>query len=203
MSELVLQKAVDARRVPWKNGRGVTAELAVFPAGTAFEHGDFDVRVSRATIDEAGPFSAFPGFDRVIVVLDGDGLVLDHGDAAPRARVRPLEPYAFSGDWPTTAELTNGPVADFNVIVRRGVRRADVRVCRPGRRPVSVQLEAGDALVHVLVGPMIVRSGGDGRMIVVAPNDSLCVRGASAGDKIQIVGPEDECVALIVRTPTV
>jgi len=203
MSELVQLKAADVRRVPWKNGRGVTTELAVFPASASFERGDFDARVSKATIDETGPFSAYPGFDRVLVVLDRDGLVLDHGDAAPRARVRPLEPYAFSGDWPTNATPTNGPVADFNVFVRRGVRTADVRVCAPGQRPISVQLGDGDALVHVLVGPMIVRSGGDGRMIVVAANDSLCVRGTRAGDKIQLVGPEEDCVALIVRLAAV
>jgi environmental stress-induced protein Ves len=203
MPELVSLKAVDARRVPWRNGGGVTEELAVFPAGASFETGDFDARVSKSTIDRAGPFSAFPGFDRVLVVLAGDGLVLDHGDAAPRASLRRLEPHVFSGDWPTTAELPNGPVADFNVIVRRGVRRADVRTCAPGRRPLSATLEAGDALVHVLVGPMIVRCGGDGRMIVVAPNDSLCVRGARAGDKLQLVGPADDCLALLVRMPSV
>jgi environmental stress-induced protein Ves len=175
----------------------------VFPAGASFESGDFDARISRATIDRSGPFSAFPGFDRVLVVTSGQGLSLDHADAAPRAEFKPLEPHAFSGDWTTNATLANGPVGDFNVLVRRGVRRADVRVCRPVRRPLSVALEAGDAFVHVLVGPMIVRSGGDGRMIVVAPNDSLCVRGAKPGDRIQLVGPEDDCVALLARIASV
>src|SRR5258708_2763617 len=52
----------DARRVPWKNGRGVTDELALWPPGASFERGDFDWRIACAGVDAAGPFSAFPGF---------------------------------------------------------------------------------------------------------------------------------------------
>ncbi|MBM3986021.1 MAG: hypothetical protein FJ296_10095, partial [Planctomycetes bacterium] len=72
-------RAADARRVPWRNGRGVTEELALAPPGASFERGDFDWRVARATVAQAGPFSAFPGFERVLVVVQGAGLRLEHG----------------------------------------------------------------------------------------------------------------------------
>src|SRR5262249_28593295 len=120
MPDFVHLTASDARRVPWKNGLGVTEELAIWPEGSAFEDAAFEWRISKASVPEPGPFSAFPGFDGVLVVLTGEGLRLDHGPAAPPAEVRELEPYAFSGDWPTSAQLLGGPVQDYNLIARRG-----------------------------------------------------------------------------------
>jgi environmental stress-induced protein Ves len=84
--------AADVRRVPWKNGRGVTEELALWPPGASFERGDFDWRVARAGVDAAGPFSEFPGFDRLLVVTEGEGLLLRHGVAAA-VRVARLAPH--------------------------------------------------------------------------------------------------------------
>ena len=75
----------DARRVPWKNGRGVTEELALWPPHARFERGDFEWRISKARIEDAGPFSNFEHHDRILVVTAGDGLVLDHGRRAARA----------------------------------------------------------------------------------------------------------------------
>ncbi len=128
MSDVLHLRPSDARRVPWKNGRGFTDELALWPRGASFEKGDFLWRVSRATVEESGPFSAFPGFERVLVVTQGAGLVLEHGTLASRAQVERLVPYRFSGDWPTRAELVEGRVEDFNVLCRRGDARADVEV---------------------------------------------------------------------------
>jgi len=202
MSEFVHLKAGDVRRTPWKNGRGTTEELAIWPNGSSFERGDFGWRVSKSSVVEPGPFSTFPGVDRILVVTDGDGLVLDHGGAAPRGRLAKLTPYGFAGDWTTTAELTAGPVSDFNVFARRGVRRADVRLATPGRRPERLALEAGDALVHVLVGPMIARSGGDGRMFALGAGETLAVWRAKKGDEIELAGPAVNCAALFVRLRT-
>src|SRR5262245_5272313 len=116
--EVVHLTPADARSVPWKNGRGATRELALWPAGASFERAEFDWRISTAPVDEPGPFSAFPGLARILVVTEGAGFVLVHGGDAPRARVRRLEPYRFDGAWPTTAELPHGPVTDFNVLFR-------------------------------------------------------------------------------------
>lgn len=136
MREVVHLRERDSRRVAWKNGRGVTDELALWPADASFERGDFDWRVARAAIDAAGPFSSFPGFERVLVATAGDGLVLEHGNAAARARVRRLEPYRFSGDWETAAALTSGRVEDLNVLARRGRCAVEVEALRLGRRRV-------------------------------------------------------------------
>ncbi|HUR28577.1 MAG TPA: HutD family protein, partial [Planctomycetota bacterium] len=148
---------MDCRRVPWKNGRGVTSEIALGPEGASFERGDFDWRVSTARIEEAGPFSEFAGFDRILVITAGDGVLLEHGPAAPRARLRRLEPYRFSGDWPTQCEPVRGPVADFNVLTRRGRVTGDVMALQLGARRLRELIGANDALLHVLDGELVAR----------------------------------------------
>ena len=112
---------------PWKNGGGTTREIAAWPQGAGME--GFDWRVSIATIDQAGPFSAFAGVDRVIMLLDGSGVRLRSGDGRIEHRLdRPHAPFAFSGDMALDCELLGGPSTDFNVMTRRGRLRAEVRV---------------------------------------------------------------------------
>ena len=55
--------------VPWKNGGGVTRELASAPPDAR----SYDVgwRVSIADITRSGSLSTFPGLDRVITLIDG------------------------------------------------------------------------------------------------------------------------------------
>jgi environmental stress-induced protein Ves len=193
VSELVHLTSADARRVLWKNGRGVTDELAIWPPGASFEKGDFDWRISKAAVVEAGPFSSFPEFERVLVVTAGDGLALSHGDAAPSAVVRALEPYAFDGAWTTAAELTQHAVRDFNVLTRRGRFRADVRVVRSSD---TLRLLGGDAFVHVLEGDVAVRFA-DGTTALAA-GESAWVRDACDGDAMELAARGD-CVVLCTR----
>src|SRR3546814_16047971 len=51
---------------PWKNGSGVTSELAIDPPGATAEN--FRWRISLARIAQDGPFSAFPGITRWITL---------------------------------------------------------------------------------------------------------------------------------------
>jgi len=191
-------RAADARRVPWRNGRGVTEELALAPPGASFERGDFDWRIARAAVEEAGPFSAFPGFERVLVVVQGAGLLLEHGAAAPPARVTPLVPYRFSGDWATTATPLDGPVADFNVLARRGVVRADVEILRPVAPLLHEWPGDGDFLVHVLSGTLALRGvgAGGGPTLRLQPRESLWT---SAGARVELLDAARGTLALCVR----
>jgi environmental stress-induced protein Ves len=116
---------------PWKNGGGVTREIVCSPAGAGMER--FDWRVSVATIDRPGPFSAFDGVDRVIMLLDGAGVRLRSRDGRIDHRLDvPHAPFAFDGGVPLDGELLGGPSTDFNVMSRRGRLRADVRVLQEG-----------------------------------------------------------------------
>ena len=110
---------------PWKIGGGATREIVRMPLGTDLE--SFDWRVSIAEIAADGEFSPFPGVDRVIVLLEGDGVYLDSAD---HRLDTPLVPFSFSGDEPITARLLGGTSADFNVMTRRSAVSAEVRIIR-------------------------------------------------------------------------
>ena len=116
-------RATDRVATPWKNGLGVTREIAVHPTGAGLE--DFDWRVSMATVDAGGPFSSFPGIDRNLTVLEGR-LSLSVGAAAPVELGPNSPPLAFPGDIPVHAEMIAGPVTDLNVMTRRGRVQATV-----------------------------------------------------------------------------
>ncbi|WP_367847772.1 HutD family protein [Rhodoferax sp. WC2427] len=110
---------------PWKNGGGTTREIVCQPVGAGMD--SFDWRVSIATIAAAGPFSAFPGVDRVILLLDGAGVHLQGGGIDHRLDT-PGVPFAFPGDVALGCQLLGGASTDFNVMVRRGRVQAEVRV---------------------------------------------------------------------------
>ncbi len=104
-------------------------------AGTA----DFAWRVSAAEIARDGPFSAFPGVDRQILLLAGPGVRLQAAETTPPLNHllnEPLVPFAFAGEAAISASLLGGPSQDLNVMTRRGVMRAEVEVAR-SRVPVG------------------------------------------------------------------
>lgn len=118
---------------PWKNGGGNTREIVCSPAGA--DTNRFDWRVSIATIDRPGPFSAFAGVDRIIMLLDGGGVRLHAPDGSIDHRLdRPEAPFAFAGDVALDCQLLGGASTDFNVMWRRDCLRADVRVLRGHER---------------------------------------------------------------------
>jgi environmental stress-induced protein Ves len=122
--------------VPWKNGGGVTREIACYPAGADLQ--SFEWRISIADITHDGPFSDFSGIDRVITLLSGKGvrLVSQQGEKGDIDHLldEPFQPFYFSGDLPITADLLDGPCQDFNVMTRRGVCAAQVSICRNSNR---------------------------------------------------------------------
>ncbi|MFZ2493249.1 MAG: HutD family protein [Thermoanaerobaculia bacterium] len=111
------------RRMPWKNGLGETTELVRAP-----RDGDPDWRISIARVTADGPFSHYPGYDRVILALDGDGLVLTHHDTGTEVAIGVLEPWDFSGDLTTSCVVRGGAFRDFNVFTRRAAFTAEVKV---------------------------------------------------------------------------
>lgn len=117
----------DIRKIPvslWRNGAGETREICCFPPATR----DFSWRASIASIASNGEFSAFPGVDRVITLLEGGEVTLDAGRAFCHT-LKHHQPYGFAGDLTVKAVLTEGQMSmDFNVMTRREHCQAKVRV---------------------------------------------------------------------------
>lgn len=197
MREILFLTTADAKRTPWRNGGGVTDELAIWPP-EADVASDFEWRISRARMETSGAFSSFPGFERVLVLVDGPGAVLSHGDEAPRARLRRLEPYSFSGDWPTRAEIT-APIADFNVIARADAWRASVEAVALGARRIVEELAPGHALVHALHGALVARVSDEEEPFELDAGDSLWIRELDRPAQIELRGADGRCALLLAR----
>lgn len=106
-----------ARQMPWKNGAGLTIELAIAPSTADLNN--FEWRISSAQVAGSGDFSCFAGIDRSLALLAGTGLRLQRAQLAPLA-VTPNAPIAaFPGEQAINAELLDGPITDLNIMTRR------------------------------------------------------------------------------------
>jgi environmental stress-induced protein Ves len=156
MTRLTLHRAADCRRVRWKNDGGWTTEIAREPAGDA---ADFRWRISIADIESDGPFSAFPGIDRDLLLLSGNGIELDIDDAPPLRLSGRFQRVRFDGGARVDCRLLAGPTRDFNVMTRRDALQAEV-MARPLVGSMVLFPETGVTwLAHAFSGSAEVRAG--------------------------------------------
>lgn len=122
-----LIKFEDLHASPWKNGGGITRELYGFPAAASFDN--FLWRVSIADVAQSGAFSSFPGVDRVITLLEGDGMQL-LAESGDHVMLSLLQPHGFRGEEQISALLEGAACKDFNLMLRRGAAIGAVEVWR-------------------------------------------------------------------------
>lgn len=99
----------ELQAVPWKNGQGVTRELAKELNGDSFFW-----RLSIADVASAGPFSRFEGMRRILTVVEGNGMELISPDVTLQADLG--IPVEFDGELEITSSLKGGPLRDLNLI---------------------------------------------------------------------------------------
>jgi environmental stress-induced protein Ves len=160
-------RAESHRRMPWKNGGGVTTEIAVFPDGACLD--DFGWRISMANVASDGPFSLFPGVDRTLAVLEGEGMVLSVEGQGERNLTRATQPFSFAADKPTSARLIAGPIVDLNVMTRRGTFAHRLERISSGQLHAGV--EGTVTLVFCVAGSAVVTEG-KGKA-TLAPHDAV------------------------------
>ncbi|MBS0367182.1 MAG: HutD family protein [Proteobacteria bacterium] len=117
---VLLLRAADRQALPWKNGGGVTRELAAFPPGA--DLASFQWRISLADIHAAGPFSVFDGVERHLVVIRGS-VSLQVGALPVRTLDNDSEVIRFGGEVPVSATPAAGGATDLNLMVKRATWR--------------------------------------------------------------------------------
>lgn len=105
------------RQMPWKNGAGLTIELAMAPATASLDN--FQWRISSAQVSGDGAFSRFASVDRSLALLAGAGLRLQCAQAAPLLVTAQAPVVTFAGEQAIHAELLDGPITDLNIMTRR------------------------------------------------------------------------------------
>ena len=135
---------------PWKNGGGVTHEIARHAVGEGWQW-----RISIAEVGADGPFSLFPGMTRILTVIDGAGIDLLSADGLMEARL--YRPVFFPGDLDVTARLVGGPIRNLNLIYDAHAVEAAVQVVLG---PATLTCAAGTVGFLCLSGAVTV--AGDG-----------------------------------------
>ena len=99
--------------MPWANGRGTSYEIA----SDRNEAGEWTWRLAMAPVNEDGPFSRIECVNRSLAVVEGAGMLL----SVDRKKLQclPMQVVRFRGDAITEATLTDGPIMDINMMVRR------------------------------------------------------------------------------------
>lgn len=119
--------ANEYRRVRWSNDLGWTREIHAARAdgfGPDIAPGrdgvgvGWDWRLSIAEIERNARFSTFPGIERELVLLRGNGLRLRFDDGEAHTLQQPFERLRFDGDRGVVGELLDGPTHDFNLMWR-------------------------------------------------------------------------------------
>lgn len=136
------------RSKPWKNGGGVTHDIADASRPGADPAGWEGMvwRLGRTAIVQPGPFSDLTGYERLQAVIVGSGLVLEGASGAIDLR-RPFVPVRYDGGLPLVSRLENGPVEVVNLIVDRALCSADLAAPEPG------ETLALAPAIHILYAP--------------------------------------------------
>lgn len=104
-------------------------------------------RLSRTRIERPGPFSDLSGYDRVLAVVDGRGLVLCPAEASPLDAREPFRPIRFPGEWRVDSRLEAGPVGVLNLMGDRRLLDIDLRFLVA---PQTVTMQADVVLLYAV-----------------------------------------------------
>jgi environmental stress-induced protein Ves len=177
------------RRAPWRNGRGVSREVARGdgPQGATWQ-------VSLTTIEADCPFSDYRGYDRVLTPL-GEGIALAVGASPPTALER-FRPFAFSGDDAVACTLAAGPAAVLNAMVARAWGRQSVTMLRAVQARFTIA--APIVVLHAPGGTHVTISG---TPFSLAPGDSLRVEDLAGAEAVIAGAAAETPLALAAFRP--
>lgn len=138
----------------WKNGAGWTSEILKVHGSDDRDTNDWDWRLSIAEIETDAPFSAFPGVERELVLLSGNGLRLRFDDGSVHELLPPHDKLRFAGERVASGELIDGATRDFNLMWKRDRCSAQLWH-RPLVGTMVMFVAPGEAwAVHVLAGQL-------------------------------------------------
>ena len=194
---LQLIPAHEYRRERWRNGFGWTREILRSPHSETDAGDAWDWRMSIAEIEQDGPFSIFPGVERELILLHGNGLRLRFDDDDVHEIEPPHGRLRFAGERIASGELIDGPTHDFNLMWRR--ERIDAALWhRPLVGLMVLFVEPGEQwAVHVLSGHAQASDGAD--RATAAMGDTLLFSAAMTRARFALDGGGE---VLVIRLRT-
>ena len=111
-------------------------------------------RLSLADVAENGDFSEFPGLSRILTVVSGAGMVLEHPTGKLDADL--WVPVRFDGALNIKSRLKSGPLTDLNLIFDPTICGGDVTLRRGPLHQKTQRPSLGLIAVHALSGTPVV-----------------------------------------------
>lgn len=144
--KISLLKKQNYKSMPWKNGRGFTSEIAIFPIQSMMEKNNFSWRLSSAEVTENGPFSSFPDCERYLTVINGAGLKLQFEN---ENKVIDQNNFVkFLGESKVHSELVDGKITDLNLIVKKDMHNIQFKILDSNVN----KLDSGTSIIFVMDG---------------------------------------------------
>jgi environmental stress-induced protein Ves len=129
------------RETPWKNGQGLTRQIAIFPKNATVAANDFLWRISSASVTQSNQFSHFPDCERQLVICSEAGVLINGKVMLAYA------PFIFSGEENIHCELINNtPIVDLGIIYKKELVQATLKVLSI-TSPATIDLDPG---IHFL-----------------------------------------------------
>ncbi len=181
---------------PWKNGKGNTLEIAIDAQKP------YLWRLSLASLVESAPFSLFPGYNRTLVLLNGGPITLSH-KGKPEKLLRPMESYAFSGEWETSSTVQS-PGDDFNAFALQGKAKASIYPTRLAKdEELLFPLARQEHFIYCSEGEMAIYDLNSDKRFVLKCGETLQLSRHSDKEFLNIrakgIAEQTQCLWIVVR----
>lgn len=163
----------------WAGGQ--TTQLWIYPEQASLQNRDFQIRISSALVQQEGAFSDFTGFNRALLILEGEGLeVSQHNEAETKAfnLTKASDTWYFSGSDTVSAKLISGDVVDFNLITAPEIKSE--MSFKPLAANETLEISASKTLlsgVYLIAGEATLSTGerlNAGQLLLCDQEISLC-----------------------------
>jgi environmental stress-induced protein Ves len=133
-----------AAQTPGAWAGGTTRAIYAYPPDSMHTPANAQVWVGTAVIDRAAAYSFFPERMRIHVPIHGNGIRLHFQNPAEVIALSTFAQHRFDGARPVQAELVDGSIVAFNLIVQTDVA-AEVQVLHIGGEELALELDRSPA----------------------------------------------------------
>ncbi|MBP8790718.1 MAG: HutD family protein [Breznakibacter sp.] len=178
-----------SQQTPSQWSGGTTTELFIHPHGSNYQRKDFLLRISSARVEqEESVFTCLEGFDRHLMVLEGELEIIHHGHH--QKKMKPFDTDYFMGDWETSAK---GCVTDFNLMLAQGLTGELKQLCLGKEGSYSINPEGWDYVaIYIWQGSANV----DGQSLTLEKGDFIIFE-LMGGDEPIMLSPSTERTIMV------